>query len=216
MRTPIITPLWTCLVLSFLPLALFGCAGPSVPVTWPEPVESSPVELGTRVHERHDSGTGALIRRWHETTGPDGVPLLDGTDEGWWPDGTRRHERSWALGEESGDWQSWHPNGVVRSSAAFIAESGTMRFWHPNGVLAAEGPHRGGTRVGVWTFWHEGGARHSEGTFSENRREGAWTFWGENGELEAAGMYSGGRRVGEWNLAPGVTEEAESGSRQSE
>jgi len=179
-----------------------GCTGPSIPARFPEPVESSPAELGTRVKERHDSATGALLRRWHVTTGADGIPLLDGSDEGWWPDGSRRHDRSWALGEEAGVWQSWHPNGVVRSTSSFEREAGTMRFWHPNGVLAAEGPHRGGTRVGVWTFWSVGGARESEGSFSLNRREGAWNFWGDDGELSAAGMYSGGERVGEWYLKP--------------
>ena len=209
------TQLWT-LHLMLVPLVFSGCAGPSVPATWPEPKESEPFEVGTRIHERHDSVTGALLRRWRVTTGSDGVPLLDGADEAWWPDGSRRHERRWVMGEEAGSWQSWHPNGAVRSSASFDSEPGTMRFWHPNGALAAEGPHRAGTRVGVWTFWHEGGARQSEGSFSENRRVGAWTFWRENGGLEAAGMYAGGRRVGEWDLVPAAEEETKSGSRPDE
>ncbi len=205
------TPRSRLLLLSLL-LSVGGCAGAPVPRSWPEPVESSPVELGTRVYERHDPATDALLRRWHVTTGADGIQLLDGTDEGWWPDGSRRHDRSWALGEEAGVWQSWHPSGVLRSTASFEAESGTMRFWHPNGVLAAEGTHRGGTRVGAWTFWHESGAKQSEGSFSLNRREGAWNFWEEDGELSAAGMYAGGERVGEWYLR---LEETESGPDQS-
>ena len=210
MRTSTISP--HRLLLLALLLSPGGCAGPSVPPSWSEPEESSPVEIGTKVYERHDSATGVLLRRWHMTTGEDGIPLLDGHDEGLWPDGSRRHDRSWALGEESGVWQSWHPNGVLRSTSSFGAESGTMRFWHPNGVLAAEGSHTGGTRAGVWTFWNESGVRQSEGSFSLNRREGAWNFWADDGELSAAGLYAGGERVGEWYLS---SEETESGSGQS-
>jgi hypothetical protein len=205
--------------LLLLTMTLSGCMGPSMPMNWPElepaPEEVRAVELGSKVYERHDPETGALLRRWYVKMGPDGLSLLDGTDEGWWPDGSKRHDRRWALGEEAGVWQSWHPNGVSRSTASFDAESGTMRFWHPNGVLAAEGPHRGGTRVGMWTFWREGGARESEGSFSLNRREGAWNFWGDDGELSAAGMYAGGARVGEWYLRPSAPGETESESGQS-
>jgi len=192
-------------------VVLSQCAGPVIPARMPEAVER-PIEVGIRVHERIDSETGVMLRRWGVTTNSDGIPLLDGADEGWWPDGSRRHERSWSLGEEDGSWQSWHSNGVLRSTASFDTGSGTMRFWHSNGVLAAEGLHQGGTRVGVWSFWHENGAPQSKGSFVLNRREGAWTFWSEDGEVEAAGMYAVGKRVGDWYLAPGETKEPERGA----
>ena len=187
--------------------------GPSVPAGWevaePADVPAEPQEGVSRVMERRDPETGALLRRWSTLSGPDGVALLDGRDEGWWPDGVKRHDRSWALGEECGDWKSWHPNGALRSTASFEEGGGAMRWWHPNGVLAAEGPHRAGTRVGVWTSWHESGAKHSEGMYQENNREGAWNFWDEDGELSAAGMYAAGDRVGDWYLRPRLEEEAE-------
>ena len=105
--------------LLLLSLPMSGCMGPSVPLNWaesePVPEEVSAIEVGSKVYERHDPETGALLRRWYVKTGSDGLPFLDGTDEGWWPDGSKRHERRWALGEEAGVWQSWHPNGVSRS-----------------------------------------------------------------------------------------------------
>ena len=174
--------------------------------------QERPIVVGTRMRERVDPSTGTVLRRWHVTTDPEGIPLLDGADEGWWPDGSRRHDRRWALGEEVGLWHSWHANGVMRSSVAFDAGSGTMRFWHSNGLLSAEGLHEGGTRVGVWTFWHENGTPQAEGTFVLSRREGAWTLWDEDGEIEAAGVYAEGRRVGDWYLAPDESEEPEHGS----
>jgi len=198
-------------------LCLPGCMGPSVPMQWPAPAPAEEEIVSTeaviRVHERRDPESGVLLRRWHTKTGPDGVALLDGRDEGWWPGGLKRHDRSWEFGEEAGQWQSWHSNGALRSTASFDEAQGTMRWWHENGVLAAEGPHRGGTRVGVWTFWHISGGKRSEGAFAHNNREGAWNYWDEDGGLSAAGMYSGGERVGEWFLRPRGTEEAESGSR---
>lgn len=196
------------LLVTFLPP---GCAGPTIPMEALQ-AQKKPTEVGTRVHERFDSSTGTLLRRWHVTIGPEGIQLLDGTDEGWWPDGTRRHDRGWALGEEVGLWYSWHANGVMRSSVAFDAGSGTMRFWHPNGLLSAEGLHQGGTRTGVWTFWHEDGTPQAEGAFVLNRREGAWTFWSEEGEIKAAGVYVAGERVGDWFLSPRGTEKPEHGS----
>ena len=192
---------------------LSGCAGPVIPMRMPQAqAQERPIEVGTRVRERFDSATGSLLRRWHVTTSSDGVPLLDGTDESWWPDDTRRHDRNWSLGEEIGQWYSWHANGVLRSSADFDTKLGTMRFWHPNGLLSAEGLHQRGTRSGVWTFWHENGVPQAEGPFVTNRREGAWTFWSEDGEIEAAGVYAAGQRVGDWYLAPNGLAEPEHGS----
>jgi hypothetical protein len=136
------------------------------------------------------------------TTNAEGIALLDGTDEGWWPDGAKRHDREWALGDEAGTWRSWHENKALRSLAEFEAGGDVMRFWYHNGVLSAEGLHEGGTRVGVWTFWHLNGVKSSAGPFVLNRREGPWTFWTEEGEIKAAGLYSAGTRVGEWLLAP--------------
>jgi hypothetical protein len=194
-----------------------ACAGPAIPARLPQMEERSAqvdpgVPGGSRVLERNDPETGALLRRWHLSWGSDGVRSLDGSDEGWWPDGTRRHARGWTLGEEAGEWRSWHANGVLRSWAEFGQDSGTMRFWHPNGVLATEGLHQGGTRVGTWTYWHENGVRRSEGAFAESRREGTWTFWSVAGEIEAAGLYSAGARVGDWFLAPRESEGAGHGS----
>ena len=182
-------------------LGFHGCAGPALPSRMPA-LEASSVDVGTRVRERFDPTSRVLLRRWHLTANSEGVSLLDGRDEAWWPDGARRHDRTWDLGEEVGTWQSWHANGVRRALATFDGDSGTMRFWHPNGMLSAEGLHENGTRTGVWTFWHENGAPRSEGSLVLNRREGEWTFWREDGEVEASGLYAEGRRVGDWYLAP--------------
>ncbi len=184
----------------------FGCAAPEIPIRTLEP--QAPVfEVGTRVYERFDPQSHALLRRWHVTTTAEGLALLDGDDEGWWPDGTKRHDREWALGEEAGTWWSWHENKALRSLAEFDAGVGVMRFWSSNGVLSAEGSHEGGTREGGWTFWNLNGMKTSSGPFVRNLREGPWTFWNERGEIEAAGLYSAGARVGEWLLIPLSSEE---------
>ena len=188
------------LILSLI-LSTSACMTPELPMRPPKALVS-PIEVGTRVHRRVDPNSGAVLRRWSVTTGAEGLALLDGQDEGWWPNGERRHDRVWNLGEEAGTWRSWHENGALRSLADFNDSSGVMRFWHPNGVLSAEGVHEGGTRVGVWTFWYESGSPSSEGECVKNRREGPWSFWTELGEIKAAGVYAAGDRVGDWYLAP--------------
>ena len=104
---------------------------------------------------------------------------------------------------------NWQHNENVNTVCAADDASACLSCVYIVGVLAAEGPHRSGTRVGVWTSWHESGAKHSEGMYQENNREGAWNFWDEDGELSAAGMYAAGDRVGDWYLRPRPEEEAE-------
>lgn len=196
-----VSQLGACSALLVVLHSVLGCATSELPVRPPQ--APAPVfEVGSRVHERFDPQSRALLRRWHVTTNAEGLALLDGTDEGWWPDGAERHDRDWELGEEVGTWRSWHENKALRSLADFDAGTDLMRFWHPNGVLSAEGLHEGGTREGVWTFWSLSGTKTSSGAFVKNRREGPWTFWTEDGGVEAAGLYSAGARVGKWLLAP--------------
>ena len=191
--------------------AFLGCASPELPVRIPQAVVAPTFEVGTRVRERFDPRSRVLLRRWHVRTDAEGVELLDGKDEGWWPDGSVRHDREWALGEETGTWRSWHENKALRSLAEFEAGGDVMRFWHPNGVLLAEGLHEGGARVGLWTFWHPNGVKSSAGAFVLSRREGPWTFWSEDDEIQAAGLYAAGARVGEWFLASPLSERADDG-----
>ena len=187
--------------------ALSACASPELPVRIPQEVAAPTFEVGTRVRERFDPQSRVLLRRWRVTTNAEGVELLDGKDEGWWPDGSQRHDREWALGEEAGTWRSWHENKALRSLADFEADGDVMRFWYPDGVLMAEGLHDGGARVGVWTFWHPNGVKSSSGAFVLSRREGPWTFWSEDNEIQAAGLYAAGARVGEWFLATPPSEQ---------
>ena len=182
-----------------------GCLSPNLPMR-PPAAEPQVFEVTRRVHERFDPGSRALLRRWHVTMTAEGAALLDGKDEGWWPDGIKRHERDWELGDEVGTWRSWYESSALRSLAEFESPRGVMRFWHSNGILSAEGLHEGGTRAGVWTFWRTNGEKSSSGPFLMNRREGAWTFWAAGGVIDAAGLYSAGTRVGEWLLAPSATE----------
>ena len=187
--------------------ALPSCVSPELPVRIPQEVAAPSFEVGTRIRERFDPRSRVLLRRWHVTTNAEGVELLDGKDEGWWPDGSERHDREWALGEEAGTWRSWHENKALRSLADFEADGDVMRFWYPDGVLMAEGLHDGGARVGVWTFWHPNGVKSSAGAFVLSRREGPWTFWSEGNEIQAAGLYAAGARVGEWFLATTPSEQ---------
>lgn len=145
-----------------------------------------------------DERTGARVHAWTEVYGDDGLPLKDGLEERWWPNGQRRAERHWDLGVPVGTWRSWWEDGTLRSTHTYEAGPSTMTFWHPDGELEAHGPHVGGRRHGAWAYFDASGRPVRRGTFHEGTEDGVWTYFHPSGALASRGWYRRGDRVGTW------------------
>ena len=143
-----------------------------------------------------DRETGKVSAECGMLLYPDRAPVKHGTETTWYPSGAKEWERRFKNGEPVGTWKSWYEDGQARSEATFDAGVlGTMSFWHANGRLAAQGPARGGVRIGEWKFWHANGRLEEEGTYVENLRQGVWRAWSEDGLEEWEVRYANNQRI---------------------
>lgn len=182
--------------------ALGGCllqrSGPERPARAASPPES----LEHDVRRTVDKHSGQVLSERVVALEPDGHTVKDGIQRTWYPDGSPRSERRFAVGEPAGVWRSWYPGGVPEQEYEFADEPTPMRYWHPDGSPSAEGPARSGVREGVWTYWYESGGLRQRGAYLGGLREGEWTLWYENGGLRSRGRYRGDQRVGAWQHWP--------------
>lgn len=66
---------------------------------------------------------------------------------------------------------------------------GAYQSWYPNGELRSSGQFADGQRTGEWTYFYATGQKRTAGHYEEGRRVGRWSFWTEEGELHAHVTY---------------------------
>ena len=95
------------------------------------------------------------------------VPVEDGTETTFWPDGTVRMKGMKKDGKREGIWTSYGPTGRVQSRKEF----------------------RKGQKEGPAVVFHDNGAIYYSGQYLHDKPTGEWRFHDETGELARTVQY---------------------------
>lgn len=170
------------------------------------PAPKTPRLAGHAVVETLDPGTAQVILRQVVLHDGEGGQRRDGLEESYWPDGSVRSERLFALEVPRGHWRSWWPNGALRSEQEHRADGAPSRlsFYHQDGSLQAQGECLGtGERTGEWRFFRPDGSLEKHGDYVGGQPHGQWVYLDPSGRVTAQGRLEAGQRVGRWSLGPG-------------
>lgn len=94
------------------------------------------------------------------------------------PDGSLREEGLFAKGVREGKWNSWFPNGNIRSHRKYEQGRlhGTQQVYHDNGQLWLEYGMERGDYEGPHKTWYPDGALKARGTMHDGFISGEWDF----------------------------------------
>ena len=95
------------------------------------------------------------------------VPVENGTETTFWPDGTVRMKGMKKDGKREGIWTSYGPTGRVQSRKEF----------------------RKGQKEGPAVVFHDNGAIYYSGQYLHDKPTGEWRFHDETGELARTVQY---------------------------
>jgi antitoxin component YwqK of YwqJK toxin-antitoxin module len=158
-------------------------------------------------------------RQWCE----DGSGRQHGPSIAWDAEGRPRIEAHFEAGAMQGPYRSWHENGQVAESGAYLADRresgwelfyddgtrarsqefragrlhGVVREWYPSGQLRLEEHYVDGVRHGPALAYFEGGQKQSEGAFRTGDFDGVWKGWYEDGSPRKVATFERGRKVEE-------------------
>lgn len=84
-----------------------------------------------------------------------------------------------------GPYVAWHPNGQKRMEGQFSLgqPTGEFQWWYDNGQPKMKGEYYEGQRIGHWVWWHSNGLRQFDGTYEAGTQVGQWSRWDESGKL---------------------------------
>lgn len=120
---------------------------------------------------------------------------------------------SFVNGERDGVWQSWYPDGSMRTEVLYRngVEDGVYKEWWPENpeeededpFLKTEGTFVLGEKDGEWKIWHRNGLLQSRGIFRKGVQDGIAEEWynyhiKDEPVLKLRGEYKNGKEAGLW------------------
>mgnify|MGYP000845351526 FL=1 len=92
-----------------------------------------------------------------------------GLSQKFYPDSTLAEKVAWDMGNRTGEWLQYYPDGAICLIAEFVAGrlEGPFSYYHPNGNLQYEGRYKEDHRTGDWMVFNEDGALKQIITYRE-------------------------------------------------
>ena len=121
--------------------------------------------------------------------------LLDGVETYYYKNGKLALETHYTKGVKNGPVTSWHYNGVVKESGAFVNDlfDGEWENFDERGFLIGEGSFVKGT--GKRTTYDEIGRLQTETNYVNNKKEGLETHFLPSGEIERTILFKEDRII---------------------
>jgi antitoxin component YwqK of YwqJK toxin-antitoxin module len=117
----------------------------------------------------------------------------------YYDSGTKMSEGALYNNLETGEWTSWHENGMIKSTGYFMeGQKDSLWQWHDeSGSLTGSGMYAAGVENGTWMHYYPDGIVSDSGSYLEGLKEGLWKYYHENGALKNAINYKADKMHGE-------------------
>lgn len=108
------------------------------------------------------------------------------------------------LGKREGEWKTWYPNGLLRSSMSFKGgqQDGTAYEWFDylvdsKNILKLQGEYQNGQQNGLWQSFYKGGEIETKQNFKSGVLHGSVKYFYETGEIKLASEFKQGKQHGQ-------------------
>ncbi|MCB9895493.1 MAG: toxin-antitoxin system YwqK family antitoxin [Planctomycetes bacterium] len=109
--------------------------------------------------------------------------LRDGTWREFREDGSCASENNWRRGNLDGAAYTWHANGVLAQSGAYIngAHAGRWTTYRDNGQIEYEYGYTNGVLDGAYNQYNANGRLFASASYESGQLSGGWTYYDDNG-----------------------------------
>jgi uncharacterized protein len=166
--------------------------------------ETNTTQIGLKLHYKNGERNGESISFWPDGNiqqkGFYKNGCAVGLDEKWYENGVKEWECNCVCEDSIIDSPNCHKINYWTKDGKQLIKDGTGDYisYHDNGVLQVTGAYLNGERTGRWTWYYNDGALQTTENYVNGKQDGEYHFYFRSGQIRSKGMYSNGKQVGKW------------------